>query len=73
MAASIPVPRCLTAKQIRRELCQTCVTLLAGMTSSGAVVVPHAVGLAKLSTAAAVPSVLLAWVAAGIIFNDAWF
>lgn len=48
-------------------------TLLAGMTSSGAVVVPHAVGLAKLSTAAAVPSVLLAWVAAGIIFNDAWF
>jgi sterol desaturase/sphingolipid hydroxylase (fatty acid hydroxylase superfamily) len=72
-AARIPGPRRLNAKQIRREIGHTFVTLLAGMTSSGAVVALHAAGLAKLSTAPASPWVILAWVAAGIIFNDAWF
>jgi lathosterol oxidase len=71
--ARVPGPRRVDSRQLRREVAQTFVTLLAGTTSAGAVVGLHAAGLAKLSDAPVSPWTVGAWVGAGILFNDAWF
>jgi sterol desaturase/sphingolipid hydroxylase (fatty acid hydroxylase superfamily) len=71
--ARIPGPRRVDARQIRREVGHTFVTLLAGTASAGAVLGLHAAGLAKLSDAPISPLVAVAWVIAGVLFNDAWF
>ena len=72
-AARIPGPRRVDARQIRREIGHTLVTLLAGTTSAGAVVGLHAAGLTRLSDAPGSPFTVVAWIAAGVLFNDAWF
>ena len=69
----IPGPRRVDAKQIRREIGHTLVTLLAGLTSAGAVIGLQAAGLAKLSDAPASGWTIAAWVAAAMLVNDAWF
>lgn len=71
--ARIPGPRRVDGKQIRREIGHTMVTLVAGATSAGTVVGLHAAGLTKLSSAPVSPGTALAWIVAGLLFNDAWF
>jgi sterol desaturase/sphingolipid hydroxylase (fatty acid hydroxylase superfamily) len=71
--ARIPGPRRVDGKQIRREVGHTIVTLLAGTTTAGTVLGLQAAGLTKLSSAPVSPWTALAWVAAGLLFNDAWF
>jgi lathosterol oxidase len=71
--ARIPGPRRVDARQIRREVLHTLVTMLAGTTSAGALIALHAAGRTKLVDGAVSTHVVLAWVAAGVLFNDAWF
>jgi sterol desaturase/sphingolipid hydroxylase (fatty acid hydroxylase superfamily) len=59
--------------QLRHELGHTLVTLVVGMLSAGSVLALHATGRARLTDAPASPLAVLAWVAAGLVFNDAWF
>jgi sterol desaturase/sphingolipid hydroxylase (fatty acid hydroxylase superfamily) len=72
-AARIPSPRRVDAKQLRREVGHTFVTLIAGTTSAGAVMALHASGLTKLSDTPASAAWVAVWVVGGVLFNDAWF
>ncbi|MFM2152445.1 MAG: hypothetical protein RL199_880 [Pseudomonadota bacterium] len=71
--ARIPGPRRVDAAQLRREVLNTLVTMLAGTTSAGALIGLHAAGMTKLVDGPVSPFAVLAWVAAGVLFNDAWF
>jgi sterol desaturase/sphingolipid hydroxylase (fatty acid hydroxylase superfamily) len=71
--ARIPGPRRVDGRQLRREIGHTFVTLLAGTVSAGTVLGLHAAGLAKLTGAPAPALTVVAWIVAGVLFNDAWF
>ena len=71
--ARIPAPSRVNAQQIRREAKNTLVTLVAGTASAGTVLGLHAAGLARLDEGPASPARVIAWVAAGLFVNDAWF
>jgi sterol desaturase/sphingolipid hydroxylase (fatty acid hydroxylase superfamily) len=72
-SARIPTPVRLDRPQLRREIGNTFVTLVAGTTSAGTVVALHSAGLARISAAPASPWAVAGWVAAGLVINDAWF
>jgi hypothetical protein len=72
-ASRIPAPRRVDGQQIRREIGHTLGTLVAGTGSAGAVIGLRAAGLTRLTDAPASPVVLVTWVLAGLVFNDAWF
>lgn len=71
--ARIPSPRRVDSAQIRREVVNTFVTLVAGMTSAGTVLGLHAAGLTKLHGAPVPWWEIVLWIFAGVLFNDAWF
>ena len=71
--ARIPGPRRVDARQIRREMLNTLVTMLAGTTSAGALIGLHAIGKTKLVDGPVSVIAVLAWVVGGLLFNDAWF
>ena len=71
--ARIPAPARVDARQIRREIGHTLVTLVAGTASAGVVVGLHAAGLTRLHDGPAAPLVVAGWCVAGFLFNDAWF
>jgi sterol desaturase/sphingolipid hydroxylase (fatty acid hydroxylase superfamily) len=71
--ARIPGPRRVDARQIRREVLHTLVTILAGTTSAGPLIGLHAAGLTKLVDGPVSTLAVLAWVLAGVVFNDGWF
>jgi sterol desaturase/sphingolipid hydroxylase (fatty acid hydroxylase superfamily) len=72
-AARIPGPRRVDARQLRREVGHTFVTLIAGTVTAGAVLGLHAAGLTQVDDAPASPLRVLAWCAGALLFNDAWF
>lgn len=69
----IPAPARVDGRQIRREILQTLGTLVAGTASAGGVVGLHAGGLTRLTEGPTSGVALVAWVLAGLLFNDAWF
>ncbi len=71
--ARIATPERVDARQIRREVGHTLVTLIAGTMSAGAVLGLHAAGRTRLTDAPASALVVLAWFFSGLLFNDAWF
>lgn len=71
--ARIPAPARFDGAQLRREIRYTFVTFVVGMSSVGGVMVLHARGLSKLSSAPAPTWAIIAWVAGLLAFNDAWF
>jgi sterol desaturase/sphingolipid hydroxylase (fatty acid hydroxylase superfamily) len=71
--ARIPAPQRVDGRQIRREVGQTVVSLVAGAVTAGAVGGLQFAGLAQLQLEAVSPLETLAWVAGGLVINDAWF
>lgn len=72
-ANRVPAPSRVDARQIRREVGHTLVTLLAGSITASAMLTLHASGLARLDDGPAAPGTVAAWVVGGLLFNDAWF
>ena len=71
--ARIPGPRRVDARQIRGEIGNTVVTLIAGTATAGSVVALHAAGLTRLTEAPVPLPAIAAWIVGGLLFNDAWF
>jgi sterol desaturase/sphingolipid hydroxylase (fatty acid hydroxylase superfamily) len=71
--ARIPQVDRVNGAQLLREVKHTFVTLCVGMTSVGVVVALHTRGLTRLVMADTPAWQVLAWTAACVVFNDAWF
>jgi len=69
----IEAKRDIDRAQILRELKNTLVTLVVGMTSAGGVMALHASGRSSLVTSSVPAHVVLLWVFGLIAWNDLWF